>query len=189
MFLYDFQFYGHHYLEKYHIPNDITKIGSCCFMSCSNLTEVFLPDCLKEIGKCAFSDCNNLYRIQFPESVFYIDDNAFLRCSALTKLVLPKNMILIGKEAFGGCRNIEYIKMPDNIVELNRDAFLGCSPKEIEFRGHIYNNIESFYKAYDIYKEKEESKKVYKSTLSLDKIVEINTKEKNVERNLKEIER
>ena len=59
------------------IPDTITKIPSCAFYGCSDITNVSIPEGVTSIGDYAFSVCTSLTEITIPSSVTSIGVYAF----------------------------------------------------------------------------------------------------------------
>ena len=139
-----FAYYKDYALNQVVVPEDTTSIGNNSFMDCINLKEIFLPTTLEIIETNAFMDCERLENIVFPRKMQKIKPEAFIRCNSIKNLILPEQMDEIEKYAFSMCYNIEYIKMPSIIRRISPLAFFGCSPKKIEYRGKIFDNLDEF---------------------------------------------
>ena len=61
--------FGHTKLRNVVIPEGVTKISACTFLSCEQLTSVSLPTTIKEIGDAAFENCPALTTVNIPETV------------------------------------------------------------------------------------------------------------------------
>jgi hypothetical protein len=79
------------------ILNNITRIGSYAFGSCTNLTSVNFP-AATDIGDYAFDSCTNLTSVNFPAATD-IGSQAFDSCTSLASMSFPQ-ATFIGYGAF-----------------------------------------------------------------------------------------
>ena len=83
------------FVETYSIPDGVTRIATCAFASCWNLTEIVFPDTLETIGEGAFFDCRSLGEVVLPDGVITIMREAFAWCSSLTSITIPRSVTYI----------------------------------------------------------------------------------------------
>ena len=115
------------YIQKVKISNDITKIESSAFDSCSSLTSIEIPDGVTYIGSCAFARCKSLTNVKIPNSVEIIGHGAFLRCSSLTSIKMPDGVSCIDSSTFAYCESLTNIEIPESVWWIGYSAFEGCS--------------------------------------------------------------
>ena len=113
-------------LTEYTLPDDITSIGTSCFVRCNNITTIVLPDGLKVIKSEAFQGSENLKSIVIPDSVELIDAVAFAECDKLADVTIGNGVTTIGEGAFWHCDSLKSITIPDSIISLSSDAFNEC---------------------------------------------------------------
>lgn len=133
--------------NSYEIPNGVTSIKGCSFVSCS-LTSITIPDSVTDIGDdafkyCGFASitipesvtsmgdevfyyCGNLISITIPDGVTSIGNNAFAYCHDLTSITIPDSVTSIGNNAFDCCSSLTSITIPDGVTSIGDDAFLNC---------------------------------------------------------------
>lgn len=85
------------------IPDSVTRIGKCAFMSCYQLTSITFPSTLTEISDHAFQLCTRLTSVTLPNNVSKIGRSAFYMCSGLTNITFSPNLNTIGACAFSYC--------------------------------------------------------------------------------------
>lgn len=79
-------------IETVYLPlsENLTKIQSCAFFGCKNLTNVYLCSSNSaEIGESAFKNCISLTDVYLPESL--IPESAFTGCTSLKNVNLGKD--------------------------------------------------------------------------------------------------
>ena len=121
------------------LPDSVTAIGPCAFISCGNLKNIFIPNSVKSIGVQAFCFCDSLESISIPASVTRIDPGIFDYCGKLTDIQIDpankkyeaqglflidktKKMIISAPSSLKG-----KVEIPDGIKEIGNGAFQGCS--------------------------------------------------------------
>ena len=105
-------------VRKVVIGPGVSRIGSCAFANCEELTTVeFQHTFLYEIGWGAFLNCRNLFNISIPVNVKRIGTVAFANCSSLRSVSIP-NLARVEDQAFLSCTNL-------NLVEIGDNALLG----------------------------------------------------------------
>ncbi|MEE1203787.1 MAG: leucine-rich repeat domain-containing protein [Bacteroidales bacterium] len=112
------------------IPNTITSIGQCAFMSCGYLTRISFDENsnLNAIPYGAFQDCNTLSSIDIPKNVAILGMFAFMSCDALATVTFEENSELttISTKAFYGCSSLTSITIPKKVAVVNNNAFQNC---------------------------------------------------------------
>ncbi|MEE0976174.1 MAG: leucine-rich repeat domain-containing protein [Bacteroidales bacterium] len=112
------------------IPNTITSIGQCAFMSCGYLTRISFDENsnLNAIPYGAFQDCNTLSSIDIPKNVAILGMFAFMSCDALATVTFEGNSELttISTKAFYGCSSLTSITIPKKVAVVNNNAFQNC---------------------------------------------------------------
>lgn len=92
-----YAFSGCAYLERVELPDQVTTIGSGCFMGCRSLGDINLygsgnngNTSLVVMGNGAFYGCKSLKNIQLPNKLSVLDKTHwFYGCEKLEKLTLP----------------------------------------------------------------------------------------------------
>lgn len=159
-------------LEYITIPNSIKSIGKSAFKGCKKLKEVYIPEgvttveddtfngcvdladarmscSVKSIGKRAFKDCKSLTRVIITGNVTSIGDDIFSGCENLEEVNIFGILTSIGDRAFAGCKKLRQIRIPSFIRDLGENVFEGCENlNHIEFMNKVYDNPESFNKAF-----------------------------------------
>ena len=84
----------------YTIPDSVTAIGNCAFLSCDSLTIVNIPDSVTTIGDSAFEDCSSLTSVYCkattPPS---LDWNVFGNNGSGRKIYVPTESVEAYKSA------------------------------------------------------------------------------------------
>ena len=70
-------------LESVEIPDTVTTIGKCAFLSCGNLKSVTIPGKVRSIGTRAFSNIA-LTEIDIPQSVTTMGTKVFAGIQSIT---------------------------------------------------------------------------------------------------------
>ena len=112
------------------VGEGVTRLGSCAFSACGNLTSVSLPSSLTELGDEVFRACHSLKHITIPSGVTRLGDRAFFACSGLTEVQLSAKLERIGGYAFESCTALRQIELPQGVTELAAGAFKGCTALE-----------------------------------------------------------
>lgn len=73
-------------LERFEMPNWMTKFPIRMFGGCESLIELKIPDYVTEIGVCAFEGCKLLTELVIPKSVQLIDASFIRGCTSLKRL-------------------------------------------------------------------------------------------------------
>lgn len=111
-------------LSRIDISN-ITEIGNYAFGSCKSLTKLNLSDKLTTVGGFAFYDCG-FEELIFPDSVVSLSNSVCKFCDRLKRVVLPYNLTKIPVEMFYACSELEEINLPVGLVEIGDNAFYSC---------------------------------------------------------------
>lgn len=114
-------------IKKIIIENNITSIGTCAFISCSNLTKVEIPLSVINIGGGAFSGCSSLEKVKIPFGIASIESSVFSNCSNLTEVDIPSSITSIDKSAFSGCSSLTKVDIPSSVISIGGWAFSRCS--------------------------------------------------------------
>lgn len=129
-------------LDQYTIPSTVTKIGRGCFFHTS-LQSVWIPDQVTEIEECAFLSAESLKTVRLSENLTYIGTEVF-NGAGLTSVEIPMNVTSIGYWAFFSCSALESITIPDSVTNIGEYAFEGTpwlSQKQKEDPLVIVNGI------------------------------------------------
>ena len=121
------------------VPTNVIRLGTNCFSSCSQLSQVTVTNTVVRIEDGAFGGCSGLTSMTIPGSVIEIGAQGFAYCYGLTNLVLTTNLAIIGDSAFYGCESLSGITVPRSVTNLVGSAFstFGSGPHVIGF-GHAY---------------------------------------------------
>ena len=128
-------------ITKIVIGAGITKLGSCAFLWCKNVSAVEFEggSRLREIGLNGFHSMAKLTEITFPAQLEVIGEAAFYSCSTLETVTFenPDILTAIGKSAFGACSKLVYFNnteksdakelLPQSLTEIGPNAFQNCS--------------------------------------------------------------
>lgn len=88
--------------STFSIPKSVTKIGSSCFQSNTNLITVTIPYGVETIENQAFDYCLNLQYMTVPNSVTSLGNYCFVNCIKLHTITLSDNLTSIGMASFSG---------------------------------------------------------------------------------------
>ena len=91
------------------LPEGLSNIGDCAFMSLSYLKEVTIPSSVKTIGANAFRDCNYGWNNK---------EGRWEQHGSIEKVTLPAGIESIGRDAFGGNNFLSTISYPKKLIDL-----------------------------------------------------------------------
>ena len=87
-------------ITEYSIPNSVTSIDVCVFLSNKNLTSITIPDSVTSIGRQAFDYCQNLVNIYCePTTPPTLSNNVFQYDVPNRKIYVPTNSVDAYKSA------------------------------------------------------------------------------------------
>ena len=127
------------------LPEGITKINPMVFQGC-DMNSITIPSSVNYIGYCAFLSCNNLSAvyindlanwcsIQFEQTSIttvplsnplYYANNLYLNGHLTTNLTIPEGVKSIGNYAFYNATCLKSIIIPETLDTLHVKAFYGC---------------------------------------------------------------
>ena len=154
-------------LTEYTIPDGVTEIGECVFLSCNNLNKVTMSNSVVSLEEGAFSCCANLSQItlsdrlsmigdsafgnnyslsevKLPNSVVTIGDGAFADCSGMANIDIPNSVTTIGSSAFSFCGSLTMVEIPDSVTTLGDNLFLGCQALESVVFGNGITTVPNY---------------------------------------------
>lgn len=114
------------------IPENITTIGSKCFVYCNKLEEVFLHKGLKIIGERCFGS-SSIERIAIPSSVETVPLGCFADCQKLKEVTLYDGLKYIATDAFAFCTMLHPVEIPSSVERIGQNAFHCSGLSEIVF--------------------------------------------------------
>ncbi len=85
---------------SYVVPETVTKIRSCAFYCCSELTKLTLGSAVREVGDYACIKCSGMTELNLNEGLQRIGRDGFSFCESLTKLEIPASVEYIGDYGF-----------------------------------------------------------------------------------------
>lgn len=86
-------------VNKVHLTNNITRIGSFAFFA-SGIDAIDLPNSVTDLGENAFSQCINLKKVTLTDSITEIKSGVFYSCLKLKTIQIPKSVVAINIDAF-----------------------------------------------------------------------------------------
>ena len=105
-------------IRSVRIPESVIKIESLAFVSCENLTDIFLSNNINYIGDGAFSGCKSLVKIIIPASVEALGQYVFENCTSLSDVTFLGEDTTYDKNVFYNCPNLKMIKTPRGVIYL-----------------------------------------------------------------------
>ncbi len=108
------------------IPNTITEIGNCQFLSFTNITSVTMSDSVKEIGEQAFAGCLHLKNVNLSNEITKLNGLCFFYCWSLSYVNLGNKLQVIENQAFQYCLSLYTLTIPENVVHIEGSAFENC---------------------------------------------------------------
>ncbi|KAL7713470.1 hypothetical protein QTN25_008991 [Entamoeba marina] len=112
-------------LKSIKLPNNITSLNDQCFLNCKALTSISLPSSLQSLGGDCFQYCKITNNI-IPDSVTSIGCGCFFNCLSLQFVTLPKSLIQLKKKTFCYCSSLKNISLPTTITSIGSECFKGC---------------------------------------------------------------
>ena len=109
------------------IASGVTRISSCAFSECSNLTDVRIQAGVTSMAELAFSNCTSLTSVSISEGLMNIGNSAFFGCTSLANINIPKSVTSIDEQAFWGCSSLTSMSIPENVTSIGQGAFSYCS--------------------------------------------------------------
>lgn len=106
---------------------DVTSIGYRAFISCNQLTRVYLPSSIDSIGATAFYACTNLQSIEFGGNETFIGDHAFVGCTSLQSVTIPDGVKSLETECFWKCSNLKTVVIGSGMQSMVIGCFKACS--------------------------------------------------------------
>ena len=127
-------------IKSVKIENGVTKIGSCVFYECTNLTSVIISSSVKYIHDLSFSGSTGLTSINVDkENQYYksIDDVLFSKDETtihtypigkkVINYIIPYRITEIGNGVFARCSGLTTsITIPDSVKKIGSYAFYDC---------------------------------------------------------------
>ncbi len=107
------------------IPENVTSIGYCAFLGCTNLTSIIIPKGVTNIEDCAFAYCS-LTSVNIPEGITSLGRQVFHGCE-FTSIIIPESVTSIGWYAFSQCKNLTSITISKNVKSIGQNAFQYCN--------------------------------------------------------------
>ena len=108
------------------IDSGVTSVGSNCFRSLVNVTDISIADTVKVIGEAAFRSITALTGLVLPDSVTELGNGVCYGCSALADLTLSANLTSLPEQAFMNCSALNAVTLPAKIENLNTQTFCQC---------------------------------------------------------------
>ena len=127
-------------IRKVRIGVGVSRIGSCAFAGCANLTDVeFHGNYLYVIGWGAFYNCSKLRNIKLSGSINRIEPIAFAGCTNLHTLAIP-SQCRVEEMAFANCSSLKKLDIHPTAT-IGHYAFAG-EVKQGERVRHTLANME-----------------------------------------------
>lgn len=110
---------------------NVSRLDTGVFGSCSSLTTFTLNPELTEIPDQTFLGCKNLEMVDIPSSVIRIGNKAFEECRLL-KSVNLESCESIGERAFYYCNALQKAELSKSLKTVGQYAFYNCTDLDIE---------------------------------------------------------
>lgn len=112
-------------LVNVNIPDTVTEIASCAFLTDDKLASVHLPASLTTMGSNVFNECSALKSIEIPDGLEVIKEGTFFNCSSLNNISISNKSKLkeIEKKAFSWCCKLQEIYIPVSMNKINDYSF------------------------------------------------------------------
>lgn len=108
------------------IGQDVTEIGPSCFLSCSNLRDLWLADGVSAIGQHAFMKCTTLSGLNWGTGLKAISAEAFRGNSAsggYKRIDMPDGLEALGSGAFMFNQKLSVVTVPSSVSYVGQNAF------------------------------------------------------------------
>lgn len=114
--------------DDYDVLSGTVSIAEGAFVSCGEITEIYLPPSVKIIGDEAFKNCGSLVYADVSEAaeLTSLGVSAFMNCAKLKSVYMPPTIGVIGDNTFNGCTNLRNVTIPDGVVAIGESAFQDC---------------------------------------------------------------
>ena len=126
------------------LPETLKHIGTYAFLSCDNLTRIFIPKNVEILEEGAFHHCDSLSAFTVDtENEFYSADEygvlfnkdkteliQFPQGSTLEEYTVPASVVRIKAEAFQNCLNLKKVTIQNGVSQLEERVFYDCSGLE-----------------------------------------------------------
>ena len=118
------------------IPENISNIGSQCFML-TNLNSISFPNSIRSIGTSALEQSEIKTPVDFPEGLLTINDYVF-RNARVPYVYIPASVWKLGNGIFESCEvNKVDFSVGSNISNLPKKMFYECSLDDISFPPYL----------------------------------------------------
>lgn len=117
-----------------------------CFPCNKEINRYIIPNGVSKISSRAFSYCRKPSEIVIPDTVTSIESEAFIDCIKLSKIIIPESITVIEEKTFYGCCSLAHIELPSTITKICINAFYCWNPIENIF----YNGTEEAWGCIDI---------------------------------------
>ena len=119
--------------EEYIIPDGVTRIATCAFRECENISKIVIPQSVESIGEGAFSSSLG---IQSFEGKFVTDDSLAVICDNTLigyahgnpnrSYAIPEGVTRIGWYALDNSIYLEEVTIPETVTEIGDVSFAFC---------------------------------------------------------------
>lgn len=92
-------FFGCKALKRIIFPDNLVSIGRNAFCN-SGVESIDIPPTITKIETCVFRNCVNLSQIKLHEGLVEIENKAFENCKTLCEITIPRSVLSIGKNVF-----------------------------------------------------------------------------------------
>lgn len=148
---------GRHLIEvntagaEFTVKENTVGICDYAFMSCTDMTKIYIPVSLKRVGTDAFSGCVNLKEVEYGgnaldwikitfanalSSPMYYAETLTFKTQFSGELVIPEGVSAIPAGTFKGNTGITKVTIPSTVTDIGDEAFMDCiNLMEIVFSG------------------------------------------------------